>query len=422
MLLLATTFLMLLSSGIEYDEDDEWKRRHMDPTNGMTYLMVSDKYPRAKMEEHDPALQFSEGDPTMKNMWLLLKDDVSGAWTIRAAGSGRRIQCDYDGYIYNYEPETKLYDDQLWKFVDKNDDGYYRIESYASGKAKWCIGTYNGQAGGCYPNPKACTSPNGCSFDMGFMDGDCDTDWVCWGDMRCGKSNCKFEGHVSNDDCCIKDGESDDSYIGKRWRLEDIFVSEAMWKQVAMIKNDRDSDFDYEIDQSHGYTKSFSQSAAHTHSVTNTLKASAGFSFKKLDLGVDKERTVTDDYNQAVEAAASEQYTITQKVKVPVAAGDCIQVMQLACTQDDRMSGIKDMQFTSLNTWVRDCPDESKGDNPLIPMDEYKAKFPNSMTVVQSSLFKSGSEVESPSFVVYGLAAIGFAFLGYGAVKHYSKN
>lgn len=387
-MLLLATILMLLCSGIDQTEEEKFKRQHMDPVEGQAFLLVSKKFPRAKLQDIDSGenLVFSTGDPDVKNMFVFLKDEFSGLWTIRTARDNDRLRCHYFGWLKKSAAGSSVEEDQLWEFSDKDSDGFYEISTKSDGAKGWRLAMWDetgssGQANGCYPHRSACNLSTGCGHrGLGLMDGDCDHNSNCWADMTCGTNNCKFSGSVDSDDCCIKSGHSNEEWIGTKWRLEDIFVSEAAWKEVAKIKNDKDYDFEFEIDQSHGYTKSFKESAAHTHSVTKSLKVSAGFSFKKLDLGADTEKSVTDDYSQAVESAAQEQYTVTQKIKVPVKAGDCVQVVQIRCNQDDKMMGVSDMQFTSFNTWVRDCPGNSRGANTPIPMDSYKKQFAEEST------------------------------------------
>ena len=46
-----------------------------------------------------------------------------------------------------------------------------------------------------------CTSANPC----GINQGDCDYDYECSGDLRCGTDNCIGQGFPSSYDCCILD-------------------------------------------------------------------------------------------------------------------------------------------------------------------------------------------------------------------------
>merc|ERR1719336_147088 len=115
------------------------------------------------------------------------------------------------------------------------------------------------------------------------------------------------------------EGHDDGSFIKKKWRLEDIFKSQAMWTEILECNNEYGSkDSECEVDQTHGYTKSFEGSAAKSKTVTKSLKISAGGAFKGLDLGAERTKTVTNDYSSSVDLAMSESYTTTTKVKMPI--------------------------------------------------------------------------------------------------------
>jgi hypothetical protein len=394
------TFLALLlvaTFAEEHSTESEYKRRHMDPEEGLAVVFWSKDYRFTKIADPGSAngkVWADTADASSRNLFVLDKDQDD--WFIRDAHHNRRLGCAENTNIYAVPSDSTIWPDQLFRFKGPDSEGFYEIVNVH--RPTYQIGLISSSRVGCW-----------------------DIRWS--------------EGKVW------------------KWRLEDIFSATALWKPIAELDNISDVDGTYQYKKEIGYTKSIEKSEAHTSTISQSLEFSAGGALGGLDLGGTSTTTMTQEFSSSVSNAMSGTFTTTETLTWAVPAGKCLQILQIQISQDDLMSDIKNMVFYSSKTKIRNCPGRGgmansggQADGESCTKDAECASGDCSWTYkkcngglyigtaesavggyynsvseeAKMALAMAASEATGPHWAVKAFAFVGFAASVYGAVRHYT--
>jgi len=349
-------------------ESSEWSMKHTSPQEERVAFIYNSKYTHTKFKTggHDGTIQYTPDynvDASM--LWKFTKGEIAGTWIIKGlfnddSGKEERLRCSNNGLlstVYNGELSPR---DQWYVRPVKTPGmaGYYTIEN--AGMPGYYASVYSSTGGGCQPPRKNCVQYADSSHntkcdkkypDNGFGEwsGDCDSTKDCWGPMVC-KGECKdmYPWWSWNAECCIyKNGDAKVDFDHK-FRLEDLFATDAAWTTVSILQNDTPDNVHHEYTLQYGVTNSYTKSMSFTLSLERSM--SAGVSAEADGIGASAEQSTTIGMEWTM---AAEQTTETSQMQkwvdsFDLQGGQCKKIQTITMAAADACTSVSFSFYTKI--------------------------------------------------------------------------